>query len=223
MKISASNNSNTSECSICMDDIEFNKNCVTTECGHCFHASCLLQNVAHNGFNCPYCRNIMADEPEESVEQDEEEDFEEEEDEDEEDDDTLRGFRFFFNNVYGIPHEEADVEEEQDAINEAAKIPSLAYICQKLIQDGVTFEQLVKARLLGYDIYDGEHDSSHDIDEEIFDRMGIIIATYVPPVEQVATDDKELQEPVLEEPAISQPVNVDYSAQSKRNHRMINI
>lgn len=213
--------SNTSECSICMDDIEFNKNCITTECGHCFHASCLLQNVAHNGFNCPYCRNVMADEPEESVE--EEEGFEEEGEEDEEeeeDEDTLRGFRFFFNNVYGIPHEEEDVEEEQEAINEAAKIPSLAYICQKLIQDGVTFEQLVKARLMGYDTYDNEYDNSHDIDEEIFDRMGIIIATYVPPVEEVA-----LEEPVvIEEPAaILQPVNVDYSAQSKRSHRIINV
>lgn len=219
MKMSASNNSNTSECSICMDDIEFNKNCVTTECGHCFHASCLLQNVAHNGFNCPYCRNVMADEPEESIEE-EEEVFEEEEDEEEED--TLRGFRFFFNNVYGIPHEEEDVEEEQDAINEAAKIPSLAYICQKLIQDGVTFEQLVKARLMGYDTYDNEYDNSHDIDEEIFDKMGIIITSYVPPVEEVSTDDKELEEPVLEEPAILQP-NVDYSAQSKRSHRIINV
>jgi hypothetical protein len=221
MKMSASA-SNTSECSICMDDIVFNKNCVTTECGHCFHASCLLQNVAHNGFNCPYCRNVMADEPEESVEQDEEDiDDEEEEDEEEEDEDTLRGFRFFFNNVYGIPHEEEDVEEEQEAINEAAKIPSLAYICQKLIQDGVTFEQLVKARLMGYDTYDNEYDNSHDIDEEIFDRMGIIIATYVPPVEEVA-----LEEPVvIEEPAaILQPTTtVDYSAQSKRSHRIINV
>ena len=222
MKMSASNNSNTSECSICMDDIVFNKNCVTTECGHCFHASCLLQNVAHNGFNCPYCRNVMADESEESVEEEEEEeDFEEEdEEEEEEDEDTLRGFRFFFNNVYGIPHEEEDVEEEQEAINEAAKIPSLAYICQKLIQDGVTFEQLVKARLMGYDTYDNEYDNSHDIDEEIFDKMGIIITSYVPPpVEEVASEEPV----VVEDPVPVQPVNVDYSAQSKRSHRIINV
>ena len=218
MKMSASN---TSECSICMDDIVFNKNCVTTECGHCFHASCLLQNVAHNGFNCPYCRNVMADEPEESVEEEEGFDEEgEEEEEEEEDEDTLRGFRFFFNNVYGIPHEEEDMEEEQEAINEAAKIPSLAYICQKLIQDGVTFEQLVKARLMGYDTYDNEYDNSHDIDEEIFNRMGIIIATYVPPpVEEVASEEPV----VVEEQQPVQPVNVDYSAQSKRSHRIINV
>jgi len=214
MKMSASN---TSECSICMDDIVFNKNCITTECGHCFHASCLLRNVAHNGFSCPYCRNVMADEPAESVIEEEEE---EEDDEVEEDENTLRGFRFFFNNVYDIPHQEEDVEEEQNAINEAAKVPSLAYICQKLIQDGVTFEQLVKARLMGYDTYDNEYDNSQDIDDEIFDKMGIIITSYVPPV----LEEPILEEPVVvEEPAISQPINVDYSAQSKRNHRMINI
>jgi hypothetical protein len=50
--------------------------------------------------------------------------------------------------------------------------------------------------------------------------MGIIITSYVPTVEEVA-----LEEPVeIEEPAaILQPVNVDYSAQSKRSHRIINV
>ena len=59
------------ECPICMDQIEEGKNRITTECGHCFHASCLMTNVAHNGFGCPYCRTAMAEEVE-----DEEEDVE---------------------------------------------------------------------------------------------------------------------------------------------------
>jgi hypothetical protein len=45
-----------------MDAIDLTKNCVTTECGHQFHAKCLMQNVAHNGFDCPYCRAAMAEE-----------------------------------------------------------------------------------------------------------------------------------------------------------------
>ena len=53
-------------CPICMDDIVNNVNCVTTECGHCFHASCLMTNVAHNGFGCPYCRTVMAEDQEDS-------------------------------------------------------------------------------------------------------------------------------------------------------------
>lgn len=49
----------TTECPICMDPIQTNINCVITECGHTFHTSCLLKNVVHNGFGCPYCRAAM--------------------------------------------------------------------------------------------------------------------------------------------------------------------
>ena len=52
------------ECPICMDAIDPNKNRVTTECGHTFHCSCLMTNVSHNGFACPYCRTAMAEEVE---------------------------------------------------------------------------------------------------------------------------------------------------------------
>ena len=54
----------TDECPICMDAIDPNKNRVTTECGHTFHCSCLMTNVSHNGFACPYCRTAMAEEVE---------------------------------------------------------------------------------------------------------------------------------------------------------------
>jgi hypothetical protein len=53
------------ECPICMDTIDPYKNRVTTECGHTFHCSCLMTNVSHNGFACPYCRTAMAEEVEE--------------------------------------------------------------------------------------------------------------------------------------------------------------
>jgi len=50
------------ECPICMEpfntDTTVNK--VVTECGHSFHCSCLMKNVAVNGFGCPYCRDVMA-------------------------------------------------------------------------------------------------------------------------------------------------------------------
>ena len=58
-------NHNNNECPICMDDIDITKNCTTTECGHRFHASCLMTNVSHNGFSCPYYRTVMAEEFEE--------------------------------------------------------------------------------------------------------------------------------------------------------------
>jgi len=35
------------------------KNQVVTDCGHIFHASCLMQHVSYNGYGCPYCRKNM--------------------------------------------------------------------------------------------------------------------------------------------------------------------
>lgn len=52
------------DCVICMEIILSTKmNYVKTACGHEFHTSCLLANIAHNGqncFHCPSCRTIMA-------------------------------------------------------------------------------------------------------------------------------------------------------------------
>ena len=50
------------ECPICMENIELNKNCVKTECGHDFHSNCLIKSIAFNGFGCPYCRFEMVEE-----------------------------------------------------------------------------------------------------------------------------------------------------------------
>jgi hypothetical protein len=51
------------DCPICLEKIEsFTKNYVTTECGHCFHTSCLMASVSHTGFGCPCCRTSMAKE-----------------------------------------------------------------------------------------------------------------------------------------------------------------
>ena len=98
------------ECPICMEPIESTRNCTTTECGHCFHAKCLMTSVAHNGFGCPYCRTRMADDvaDEESEYDDESESVEDEL----YDDYALRGLRFFNNNLDGEAHDEEDVEEE---------------------------------------------------------------------------------------------------------------
>lgn len=52
------------ECPICMDAIDMAKNCATTECGHCFHTSCLVRNVKVNGMNCPCCRTAIASDDE---------------------------------------------------------------------------------------------------------------------------------------------------------------
>lgn len=44
-------------CPICLEAIGL-KNCCITECGHCFHASCLLTGILINR-NCPLCRTAL--------------------------------------------------------------------------------------------------------------------------------------------------------------------
>jgi hypothetical protein len=174
-----------------------------------------MRNVAHNGFGCPYCRAAMAEEPEE----DEESEYESEEEEVDplEDNDMLRGFRFFFNNVYGVEHDQDDVEEEQaneDAErayqqDEEVTKPSPAFITQKLVEQGVTMEQLIKALLKDHDEYDEEEEEFIRLDDELFGKMRIIISNYTP--EQAVAPEPQPVE-VVPEP---QPVEVDYSAQPK--------
>ena len=102
------------ECPICMEVIVTTKNIVITECGHTFHCSCLMANVAHNGFSCPYCRTAMAEEVD--VEQSEYEgdgSITDSVNAAIHEDDMLRGFRMFHNLSDGIEHEQIDIDDEQ--------------------------------------------------------------------------------------------------------------
>lgn len=82
-----------SECPICFEVMDNEKNNIKTECGHEFHSNCFLTNVAHNGFDCPCCRKELVktqctchmydsydDDSEMSNDHDERSDSEEEED-----------------------------------------------------------------------------------------------------------------------------------------------
>ena len=193
-----------SECPICLEVIECGKNSITTECGHCFHASCLMTNVAHNGFDCPYCRTVMAEEPEEDDDSDDEDDAEFEED----DEFALRGFRLFMNNVEGEEHDAEDLvdEDEDEAQRQVVHPapdwvdpkPSPAFISQKLSQQGVTMEDLVKCLLLNHDEYYEAEDIYDRMDSEIFGKLRIVISNFTPEQEPVLLE----QEPVLLEPVI---------------------
>jgi len=50
-----------SDCPICYELVSLRKNCITTECGHLFHASCLMKHTSINGYGCPCCRTQMAE------------------------------------------------------------------------------------------------------------------------------------------------------------------
>jgi len=179
------------ECPICMEIIDFNKNCVTTECGHCFHANCLMTSVAHNGFGCPYCRTAMAEKikDEEEEEDDDDETDSDYEEEDMFNDDSLRGFRFFMNNIHGDTHEQEDLEEEdeneyysgiRDRIRDPPPRPSAEFIVDKLLDDDITMEDLVKVILLEHKEYDDSQEELFRIENNVFEKMRAIIRNFNP-------------------------------------------
>jgi len=200
------------DCPICMDCIESTtKNCVTTECGHCFHTNCLMKSVAHNGFGCPYCRTVMAEQPEED--DDDEDSFWSDEDEDEEEmfnDYALRGLRFFFNNLNGEPHDEEDIAEEDQADESISdeeqvnnNIPSTEIVAQKLREQGVTFEQLVKMICaLDHHGYDNHEEEAEEFEEKLHGMVEKIVADYKPESAQPAA------QPSLDLEAQPKSVNV---------------
>ena len=178
--------SSQTECPICMEEIVLTKNCVTTECGHCFHTNCLMTSVAHNGFACPYCRAAMA-----QAVNDDDDEYADDDDDDslydfEDNEDALRGFRFFFNNINSEEPEEADVAAEdvmnayqQELVEQQRAIPSIAIVTQKLVEQGVTIEQLVKALLIDHEEYESD-DSLERTDDELFGKVRMIISNYTP-------------------------------------------
>jgi hypothetical protein len=170
------------ECPICIEIIDFKKNCVTTDCGHCFHTNCLMTSVAHNGFGCPYCRTAMAEEIKEEEEEEEDDWYDEEEEMFS--DDSLRAFRFFMNNIGGIEHDQQDIEEEEESDEEESdeedlQIPSAEFLAKKMIEDGVTMEQMVQALLLSHAEYE-DNEEFERIDSELYGKLRIIISNYTP-------------------------------------------
>jgi hypothetical protein len=177
------------ECPICMDTIEGLCNRVVTECGHAFHCSCLMQNTAHNGFGCPYCRTKMAEEPEEEEESDD--GYGDDESEVTVfDEDALTSFRMFHQRINDeeVEEEEAeewdtvvgDEEEEQDE-EEEAQMPDVAYMAQKLAARGITFEDLVKNILFQEHSNFGENYTDYERrSSEVFGQFRAIISQYTP-------------------------------------------
>jgi len=172
------------ECPICMETIEGPCNRVVTECGHAFHCSCLMQNAAHNGFNCPYCRTKMADEP-----------MEEEDDDDYDDDDlsmstvfeeeSLTTFRMFQQQLNGEEVEEETVEEWEEVEETSIPRPDSAYIAQKLSVRGITFEDLVMNTLYQEHSNFGEYYDEYDRrSSEVYGQFKAIISQYRPPTNE---------------------------------------
>ena len=188
------------ECPICMDQIDGEKNKVTTECGHCFHTACLMKHVAHNGFGCPYCRDVMAEEPADDNSDEEYDDFTVDEEDEEPDytDNVLRGSRWLFQRAEGEElddEEDTVLDEEEERVEIEPRAP-VDYIVEKLVERGVSMADLVKAILIrDHDEYQF-HDEFERVDDELFGKFRVIISNYQP---QQVEDLEQVSEQVEEE------------------------
>ena len=167
------------ECPICYDEIDIKKNCITTECGHTFHCKCLLQNAATNGFSCPMCRATMAEEPELSDDEDDYEEYSDDEDDEEAyDDNALTSFRMFHQQISGEDVEE-ELEEEPSVEEPLVEIkPNAAYIAAKLVNQGLTMEDMVKCLLVEHEEYEPDIETNDSCSNRMFGKFRQIISTY---------------------------------------------
>jgi hypothetical protein len=169
------------ECPICYDEIDQLKNCVTTECGHQFHCKCLMQNSATNGFSCPMCRSIMA---EELADSDSEGEYDEEGEIEDFDDNALTSFRMFHQQLAG---EEVEEEEEEDQDDQDQELvleeelivkPTAAIIAAKLIEQGYTMEYMVACMLIDHEEYETDAERYNSCADRMFGKFRQIISNY---------------------------------------------
>ena len=171
--------STNTECPICFEDIDQLKNCVKTECGHIFHCSCLMKNAVNNGFSCPMCRNVMAEELESESESEFESDIESEWSiESVTNDDVLTSFRMFHQQLNNEEVElEPEAEPEEEEVVDMVK-PNPEFIVGKLIAQGITMTDLVKTLLLDHEEYDEEYDENEIKTNQLFGALRILISNY---------------------------------------------
>ncbi len=167
--VAASKRDEPKTCSICLDDIDSKNNNMTTDCGHCFHTTCFLQHVSHNGFACPNCRNQIIEEPECESDDDEDEDedeYEEDDEDDEENEDVddfdyaLRGMRWMFERVEDDDSDDNNYDDEESIddetferiqyergharFSEGEMQPlSLSTISERIRLQGITYDDLI--------------------------------------------------------------------------------
>jgi hypothetical protein len=170
------------ECPICFDTIEKNTNCVTTECGHKFHCSCLMKNTATNGFGCPMCRQVMAEvvDDDESVNSSNWLDMDN--DTQNPDDNALTSFRMFQQQLDNEEVEEdaepADEAEDDDDESVEEPLPSPAYLATKMAEKGITMEDMVKALLVEHEEYDAHFEVFDRRSSEMYGELRRIILNY---------------------------------------------
>jgi hypothetical protein len=106
---------------------------------------------------------------------------------------VLRGLRLFNNNINGEEHDQEDLDEEDEEASESeqeeevaeeaeeATPPPVSYVAQKLVEQGITMEDLLKAVLCSVNNYERDYEDFERVENEIFGRVSTILNNYTPP------------------------------------------
>jgi hypothetical protein len=103
--------------------------------------------------------------------------------------------RLFNNNVNGEEHDQEDLDDEDEdssepeqeeeevaeEAEEAVAPPPVSYVAQKLAEQGVTMETLLKAVLCSVNNYERDYEDFERVENEIFGRVSTILNNYTPP------------------------------------------
>lgn len=164
-------------CPICLDEFIGEKNKVTTECGHVFHNSCLMKNVFHNGFGCPYCRAKMS-----NIDEDEDD-----EDGDDESFDSYGSGTTTTTHTFGESSEENYLlrgarwlfqRAEGDALSDDLPTPSVDFVAQQLMARGFTMSDIVGTFLVSSRRYIEDRDRFIETDTRIQEELNEIICGF---------------------------------------------
>jgi hypothetical protein len=146
-----------------------------------------MKNVVNNGFDCPMCRQKMAEviEDDDNESEDSYDNWIENDRNREPDDNALVSFRMF---QQQIENEEIEEEPEQDddeaevsddgSNSEEPPLPTPAYLANKLAEKGVTMEDMVKALLLEHDEYEEEYEVFNRRTSEMYGELRRLILNY---------------------------------------------
>jgi hypothetical protein len=143
-----------------------------------------MKNVVNNGFDCPMCRQKMA----EVIEDDESDgssydSWIENDRNRDPDDNALTSFRMFQQQIENEeveeePQQHDDEAEVSDDDDDEPPLPTPAYLANKLAEKGVTMEDMVKALLLEHDEYEDEYEVFNRRTSEMYGELRRLILNY---------------------------------------------
>lgn len=216
------------DCPICFETLSGNTNHINTQCGHQFHASCLMRNITHNGFACPCCRTVMAEFHEDGSSEDSDDDSYGSDDDSESGEErygeyALRGFRLFTNRLEGREHSVEDTRMENIVEvyhndHGSGERPTIQYITEKLQEQGITYIQLVSALLADHEEYEMS-DITQDTATDLWGKFRVIISNEIEETEEETEEqeeketeqqeEKEEQRIIVNEKKVSPLTNLD--------------